>query len=90
MVYRIWNRGTKRAKVMGIRTTCGCASPIVSARSIKPGESIDVTVSVEPIQGADREFTVWLSFRSPHDRDLPLKGKVLMKADPVAKTKDMD
>ncbi len=76
ITYRVANLSATDARVEDYSTSCGCAQPTLSGRTIPAGGSIDVSIKLRPVPGSRRPFVIRLILGPPHDEVLELPGSV--------------
>lgn len=62
-VVKVSNGGTRDLRLFGIATSCGCVGVLLGKATLKPGESSDVQVRIDPT-GKSGPFTQRLTLRT--------------------------
>lgn len=79
-VYKVRNGLHKTVNIKQLETSCGCAAPSLSAKSIPPGGIIDVGVKISTTDKSVQNFRITLVFEGNEHRQVSLLGTILTQA----------
>lgn len=79
-VFELKNKGSEKVKITGMKPSCGCLNPSISAMEIDPGavEKLTLPVRLSNEPSGFREYTVTVSYLDPHPRHVTLAVKAVL------------
>jgi len=77
--YTLRNNTAHEAIISEVATSCGCATPRLSADIIPPHDEIELRVEVQLAQEANRTFQIDVEFSQPENEILELPGMIVSR-----------
>ena len=77
VVFTVKNTGTQPLVIIDVATTCGCASPSFEKHPANPGETLNVTVEMQPKDAGFFNETITVKCNTDKQIKLTIRGQAI-------------